>query len=158
MTLQGFVEPAHPLSVRTALQSLRLRALVQDTPRTLWERDTRLLPWQLRRYRRRMRQTANAVLGPWVEQGDLDPHSVVAPVLSEASGAGLLTDMLPAPWGSLGLEALHPLPMVFCLKMEELCAVCGGLGLLMKRKSERLNLAARRTREVELFDIKREGD
>ncbi len=131
MSLRGFVSAKHPLSTRTAFRDLRLRSLVEVPPADLWERDTALLPRSLQRYRRSVREFARTELAPLVAVGDLDPHVVFTPVLAAAARAGLLTDLLPSPIGSLGREAARPLHLVQSLKSEELAAVCGGFSVLI---------------------------
>lgn len=133
--LDGFLAPGHPLSPREAFRQLDpvIRRLVENPPASLWEQDTGLLPGPLQKYRRRAREFAAGVLSAHVEKGDLDPHGLdTGPILEAAGRAGFLSDLLPSPWGaSPWKQMLYPLQWVQSLKMEELCAVCGGLGVLM---------------------------
>lgn len=135
MTLRGFVDAGDALSPRTALAGLggAARALAAYDPATLWEHDTRTLPAPLAAYRRRLRDFARLHLAPHALTADLDPHAGVAQtVLAAAAKAGHLADFLPRPLGSLPLSlAATPAAWIQSVKMEELCAACGGLGLLI---------------------------
>ena len=135
MTLAGHLPPEHPLSPRTALRRLSpaVRPLAPCDPEPLWEADTRLLPRALRRYRRAVREFARRELRPRALELDREPHGPAErEVLLAAARAGLLTDLLPWPLGSVPWSRMrHPLALVQSLKMEELCAACGGLGLLI---------------------------
>jgi butyryl-CoA dehydrogenase len=132
--LSGFLAPTEPLSPRTAFT--RADALVQllavYDPATLWEQDTATLPGALQRHRRRVRAFADAELRPRALQADTNAHAGgdVAAVLAAAGRAGLLSDFLAWPLGSVPWTlAARPITMTNALKMEELCAACGGLGL-----------------------------
>ncbi len=133
MTLSGHLDPAHPLHPRAALSGLPalIRPFATYDPASLWEADTLLLPRSLRRYRRRVREFAARVLAPRALAADREPHGAeVREVLAAAGREGHLTDLLPAPFGSISWGRLrHPIALAQSLKMEELCAACGGLGL-----------------------------
>lgn len=135
MTLPGHLPPHHPLSPRTALAGLSplVRPVAAYRPEPLWELDTRQLPRALRRYRREMRDFARRELAPRALELDREPHGPAErEVLLAAARAGLLDDLLPWPLGSVPwARARHPLALVQSLKMEELCAACGGLGVLI---------------------------
>ncbi|HEY6098019.1 MAG TPA: acyl-CoA dehydrogenase family protein [Anaeromyxobacter sp.] len=135
MTLHGHLDPAHALHPRAAFARLpaAVRALVAYDPAPLWEADTRLLPGPLRRYRRKVREFATRVLAPRALAADRQPHGKEErEVLLAAAREGHLTDLLPWPLGSLPWSrARYPLALAHCIKMEELCAACGGLGLLI---------------------------
>jgi alkylation response protein AidB-like acyl-CoA dehydrogenase len=133
--LQGHPSPSDPLSPRRAFKGLEpaIRLLVDYDPRSLWEQDTRSLPWPLGRYRRQVRDFARRELAPRALTGDLDPHGEeVDRVLRTAAREGLLTDFLPRPLGTGSAPLFaHPIQLIACLKMEELCAACAGLGLVL---------------------------
>jgi len=135
MTLSGHLDPADPLHPRAAFARLPslVRPLVAYEPEPLWEADTRLLPLALRRYRRKVREFAARVLAPRALAADLAPHGPEErEVLLAAAREGYLTDLLPVPFGSISWSRLrHPIALAQSLKMEELCAACGGLGLLV---------------------------
>lgn len=122
----------HP---QVAMRSLpaAIRAVVAYHPDSLWELDTATLPRALRRYRREMRAFAREVLAPPALA--LDRHhdaAAVRPALLEAGRRGLLTDLLPRPWGSSPWSRLvYPVTLVYSLKVEELCASDAGLGLVI---------------------------
>ncbi|RMD92178.1 MAG: acyl-CoA dehydrogenase [Calditrichaeota bacterium] len=65
--------------------------------------------------------------------GDLDPHGEAARhILREAGRAGYLSDLLPFPLGTANPRVmLKSLIWQHSIKLEELCAVCGGAGLLI---------------------------
>lgn len=133
--IDGFVSPEHPLSPRTAFG--RLKPLVQGLTNyealPLWEQDTLTLPPALQTYRRRMRRFAEQHLRPQALDSDRDPYDDGAQrVLVAAARDGLLTDFLPTPIGSIPWRMLpFSLAWQHALKMEELAAECGGLGLLI---------------------------
>ena len=131
-TLEGHLPPSHPLSPATAVAGLpRLgRRLAAYEPATLWDLDTSSLPRPLRAYRRRVRDFAETELRPRALAADGGDPTVTAEVLRRAAGAGLLSDLLPAPLGSGDpRRGRFPIQLLTALKMEELCAACGGLGL-----------------------------
>ena len=135
MSIEGF--PAHDDPLRPFVAYRRLspliRPLTERTPVELWEHDTRTLPRALRRYRRQVRDFAERVIRPVALQGDLDPHGDIGQrILQEAGRAGYLSDLLPFPLGSASPRVmLRSLIWQHSIKMEELCAVCGGAGLLI---------------------------
>ncbi len=135
MTVPGHLPPHHPLSPRSALAGLSplVRPLAAYGPEPLWEMDTRRLPRALRRYRREVRDFARRQLAPRALELDREPHGPAErEVLLAAARAGLLDDLLPWPLGSgPWTRARHPRALVQSLKMEELCAACGGLGVLI---------------------------
>jgi alkylation response protein AidB-like acyl-CoA dehydrogenase len=133
--LEGHLPPTHPLSPRRALRGLAaaIRALVDYRPLSLWEQDTRSLPRPLAAYRRRALAFAARELAPRALRGDLDPHGPeVEAALRIGAREGYLTDALPRPFGSASVPLLaYPIQWVHCLKMEEFCAACAGLGLVL---------------------------
>jgi len=133
MKIDGFLDPTHPLSPRAAFKGLDrgVKLLVDYPPRPRWEADTALLPPALGRWRRQCRDFAEAVLRPHVLAADRNEHGPeTREVLDLAARAGLITDLLPWPLGSVPVaRARFPMHWTASLKMEELCAVCGGLGL-----------------------------
>lgn len=130
-----FVARDHPLHTSVAFRTLRraARPFVNLENESVWETDTRSLPAALGDYRRTIRRFARTVLLPRRDAGDRNDHgSVQHEVLRAAARDGLLSDLLPAPIGSTPLRRmLHSLVWQQSLKMEELCAACGGLGLLI---------------------------
>lgn len=142
--LDGHV-PAHsPLSPRTAFEGLSkvVRPLVRYAPEDPWELDTRTLPRALARHRRALRAFAERHLAPAASTCDAEPHRErgesreASPrahaVLVAAAREGLLSDMLPRPFGAADPRLFaHPLQLVSALKTEELAAVDGGLMLLI---------------------------
>jgi alkylation response protein AidB-like acyl-CoA dehydrogenase len=130
--LDGHLRAADPLVPQTAVRRLPLlgRQLAGYSPRTLWELDTATLPRALAAYRRRTRDFAETVLAPRALDGDRGPGTVTEDVLRAAAWAGLLSDYLPWPLGAGDPRcAVRPVQLLAALKLEELCAACGGLGL-----------------------------
>lgn len=134
-TLAGHVPPSHPLSPRRAFRDLRswVRRGVDLDPTSLWEQDTAALPRALGAYRRRVRRFAETALAPAALRIDADgDHAGADAVVRAAAREGLYSDLLPWPLGSLSPALAHRPPQwVQSVKMEELCAACGGLGLMI---------------------------
>jgi alkylation response protein AidB-like acyl-CoA dehydrogenase len=139
--IDGHLPASHPLSPRSAFQDLSriAKALVHYSPEALWEQDTARLPRPLRALRRRLRAFAEREIAPRALACDQEPHPSVGElrpsaraVLAAAAAEGLLSDLLPWPFGSASPALLrHPLSMPQTLKTEELAAVDGGLMLLV---------------------------
>lgn len=139
--LDGHVAPASPLSPRTAFQGLSRLAkpLVRYLPEDPWELDTRTLPRALAAYRRKLRTFAERHLRPVALSVDVEPHAApgaLSPsaraVLVAAGREGLLSDMLPAPFGAADPRMFAaPLQLAAALKTEELATIDGGLMLLV---------------------------
>lgn len=107
------------------------RALYDLDATTLWERETATLPRSLARRRRAYRDFARRELGPRAAAADLDPAGYdPRPLLAAAARAGLQSEMLPAPFGTMPLGSLLRRSLFHeSLKAEELSTVCAGLGL-----------------------------
>jgi alkylation response protein AidB-like acyl-CoA dehydrogenase len=107
------------------------RALYDLDERSLWERETATLPRHLAQRRRHYRAFARRHLAPLAAAADADPAGYdPRPLLTAAARAGLQSEMLPPPWGTMPLASLASRSLVHeALKAEELTAVCGGLGL-----------------------------
>lgn len=139
--LDGHVAAASDLSPRHAFERLSrmVRPLVRYEPSDPWERDTASLPKALADYRRRVRAFGVRYLQDRSLSADLDPHlppGECSPdnreLLRAAGREGLLSDLLPRPFGSMAARLVrHPLYLQQALKAEELAAVDGGLMLLV---------------------------
>lgn len=107
------------------------RALYDLDQVSLWERETATLPRPLARRRRKYRDFARQYLAPLVEAADVDPAGYdPRPLLTQAARAGLQSEMLPPPWGTMPMGSLRSRSLVHeVLKAEELTTVCAGLGL-----------------------------
>jgi len=128
--LLGHLPAHHPLSIRQATQSAIFLASYQ--PLSMWEQDTLALPRVLRSYRCKLRAFSREHLQPRALAADSLTHdnADLETLLSTAASAGLLSDSLPGPFGSGSFSLFsQPLQFATCLKMEELCTACGGLGL-----------------------------
>ncbi|MCV7221775.1 acyl-CoA dehydrogenase family protein [Mycolicibacterium elephantis] len=108
------------------------RALIDLDDVSLWERETKTLPRRLARRRRAYRDFARRELTPLLERADADPAGYdPRPLLTAAARAGLQSEQLPPPWGTMPLGAFLGDGTLFheVLKAEELSSVCAGLGL-----------------------------
>jgi alkylation response protein AidB-like acyl-CoA dehydrogenase len=108
--------------------------LVTYEPRWIWEQDTLALPGPLAELRRQTRAFAERELRPRSLEGDLRPHEPQrdALVVQRAVDAGVLLNHLPAPYGTGAITlADYPPAWAATVKVEELCAACGGWGLLL---------------------------
>lgn len=115
-----------------------LRALSSYEPLDSWERDNRDLPRPLAGYRRRLRDFARREIAPVAGALDLETTdaaaepAALAALLANAGRAGLLTDLLPRPVGSVPLARYRTsLVLQQALRTEELAAADGGLMLYL---------------------------
>jgi len=89
------------------------RALYDLGEAALWERETATLPRPLARRRRQYRAFAREHLAPLVDRADADPTSHdPRPLLTAAARAGLQSEMLPPPWGTMPLSSLRSRSLV----------------------------------------------
>jgi alkylation response protein AidB-like acyl-CoA dehydrogenase len=107
------------------------RALFDLGEVSMWERETATLPRRLARRRRAYRDFARRELAPLVAGADADPAGYdPRPLLGAAARAGLQSEQLPPPWGTMPVGVVRDGPLFHeVLKAEELTAVCAGLGL-----------------------------
>ncbi len=100
---------------------------------SLWERDTKRLPWPFGRMRRRYRRFAEEVIAPLALKGDADPSSVdVVEVFRRSAKEGFQTELMPWPVGTANPVALaRSFLLGPALKAEEFCAACAGIGLAL---------------------------
>ncbi|MBI2383401.1 MAG: acyl-CoA dehydrogenase family protein [Gammaproteobacteria bacterium] len=137
-SLDGHLPPCHPLSPRAAFEEISAltRPLVRYDADALWRRETARLPWALRRLRRQAREFAERELMPHALAIDAAGHDADAAtldaILRKAGAAGLMTDMLPWPLGSMSWSRVHhPFAWAVSIKTEELARACGGLMLYL---------------------------
>lgn len=141
LPIDGHVAPTDPLSPRAAFERLSWvgRGLVRYEPAEMWELDTAQLPKPLAVERRRLRAFALDELDRRalaVDVAERERHGSTIEearaVLRVAARAGLLSDMVPRPFGSASPALMrYPLHLPAALKTEELMAVDGGLALLI---------------------------
>lgn len=107
------------------------RALYDLGSASLWERETATLPRRLARRRRAYRDFARRELAPLVTGADTDPGGYdPRPLMGAAARAGLQSEQLPPPWGTMPLGVVRDGTLFHeVLKAEELTTVCAGLGL-----------------------------
>lgn len=119
-----------PIAARERLGPLA-RLVTRQTPESLWEQDTSLLPSGLADYRRRMRDFARREIAPRALAADADPASPErAALLHAAAREGVLTEWLPRPFGTGGPSMLRHGPVLAAhLRLEEMSVACAGLAL-----------------------------
>ena len=126
---------ADPLVMKQAVSTLpwigRILADTGDLP--FWERDTRILPFFFRGSRRRYRRFAEERIRPLALDADRDPERFdPGPILSAAGRAGFQSELMVPPIGTMRLRhAVTSMTLAACLKAEEFCAACGGIGLTL---------------------------
>jgi alkylation response protein AidB-like acyl-CoA dehydrogenase len=143
--LDGHLPAEHPLSPRGLFSELpaAIRTLVTPKLATIWEQDTATLPRPLAQARRRYRSFAERELRHRSADIDLAPHPTpgellpsLADLLKTAGREGMLTDLLPRPFGSASFESYrYPLVWAQALRTEELARVCAGQMLFLSAHS-----------------------
>jgi alkylation response protein AidB-like acyl-CoA dehydrogenase len=135
-SLAGHLSADHPLSPRQAFRCFPplTSGIVCYEPAWIWDQDTAVLPPPLAELRRQTREFAERELRSRALDGDLRPHDpqAEAAVLRSAAESGVLFSHLPPPLGT-GPSALADFPLAWAatVKVEELCAACGGWGLVL---------------------------
>jgi alkylation response protein AidB-like acyl-CoA dehydrogenase len=123
------------LSPKYFLEQIKpyLKFLLKYDQDKLWEMDTQLLPKRLQKLRRNYRAFAEKHLKPYALEIDVNKNKeLLEKVKIEAAKAGYFSDLLPSPIGSVDwLTYRYPFHWIAAIKYEELCAACGGLGLLI---------------------------
>ena len=108
------------------------RRLVYAHTGDSWEEETATLPFPLRRLRRRYRAFADRFVRPLALAGDLNPYGLDKDALfREYARQGFAAEILPWPVGTMKLGVLPWWGLHLVLKVEELCAACGGIGLML---------------------------
>ncbi len=134
--LAGHLPAEHPLSPRQAFRCFPplTSGVVCYEPAWIWEQDTAVLPPALAELRRQTREFAERVLRPraWTATCGRTTPKPTPPCCGEAAEAGVLLSHLPPPLGT-GPAALADLPSAWAatVQVEELCAACGGWGLML---------------------------
>src|SRR5690606_25124936 len=137
--LRGFVAADHVLSPQKAFARVPLlRVLARYEPASAWQQETAALPGPLATYRRQVRQFAEQHLRPLALHTDLQMRAgepgaaALETLLQKAGKAGLLSDLLPWPLGSVPLARYrHALAWQQSVRTEELARVDGGLMLFL---------------------------
>lgn len=137
--LRGFVAADHVLSPQKAFARVPLlRVLARYESGSAWQQETAALPGPLATYRRQVRQFAEQHLRPLALHTDLQMRAgepgaaALETLLQKAGKAGLLSDLLPWPLGSVPLARYrHALAWQQSVRTEELARVDGGLMLFL---------------------------
>lgn len=108
------------------------KLLVRKHYGDFWEDETRTLSWTHRRLRRQYKKFADEYIRPRALSADTDPSGLDKEWLfREYAGRGWASEMLPPPVGKLKIACLRNWGLAMVLKVEELCAACGGIGLML---------------------------
>lgn len=139
--LDGQLSPLHKLNPAQFFKSLSFlgQSLTRYKAQDFWEIDTKRLPSSLAKHRRLARHFAQQHLTPNIELFDNLAHQKVGhlhpaaqELLSQAGKAGLMTNMLPAPFGSAAVTDLRfAKAYKSIIQIEELATVCAGQMLLL---------------------------
>lgn len=138
-SLPGFVDAENALAPQVAFRKNPvLRWLASYKSRPAWQRDTDDLPASLCAYRQQIRAFAGQHLRPVALRLDVQMKTATTRpfdlevLLREAGRAGLLSDLLPMPFGSVPLPRYrHALAWQQALRAEELARADGGLMLYL---------------------------
>lgn len=144
-TLNGFLSPDSPLSPKKAFADLSpiTKPIIKYPSESIYQQETARLPFALQKLRKRVRVFAESELKPLALKIDVAEHAELGQtwpetevLLKKAAAAGLLTDLLPRPLGSvMWRQYRHPLVWQQCIKTEEYARICGGLMLLLSSHS-----------------------
>ncbi len=123
--------PTHPEKAKEHMPFLG-RLMVRKRYGDFWEEETRTLPWTMRSLRRRYRAFADQFIRPRALEVDKDVSALDKEALfREYASRGWATELLPRPVGRMKLACIRNYGMHTALKMEELCAACGGIALML---------------------------
>ena len=130
LTLEERIEQLH---IGNAKKNMDLigRLLVDSRELTMWERDTRALPRNARKWRRKARSFAREHIRPLALEADLHPYDFdKEPIIKAATKKGLRSLMLPLPVGRTSIPGfLGSTTLNIAVIGEELATECGGLCL-----------------------------
>jgi alkylation response protein AidB-like acyl-CoA dehydrogenase len=117
----------------TGRMNLIGRMLVDNREMSLWEHDTRTLPWPARRWRRRALAFSREHIRPLAPEADLHPHDYdPKPLLSAAARKGFQTLLFVNPIGRASIPVfLRGAALQIAVVGEEFATECGGLALLL---------------------------
>jgi alkylation response protein AidB-like acyl-CoA dehydrogenase len=123
------------LAMPGAAMNLNLigRLFVDSKEKSLWERDTSVLPLGAARWRRRAAAFADTHIKPRSSSADAGPEGFdPGPLILRASREGFQTLMLPMPLGSADPTVFVRSTVIqLAVVAEEFAARCGGLALLL---------------------------
>ncbi len=137
--LEGHLPADSFLSTRLLFKKLPAltKPLIKYKIESLWEHDTKSLPPALRKARRRLRNFSEREIKPralkmdtlHMQAGEIHPE--IQKLLSVAANEGILTDLLPKPFGTNAVAAFaYPIAWFHAIRAEELARGCGGLAML----------------------------
>jgi alkylation response protein AidB-like acyl-CoA dehydrogenase len=109
------------------------RLLVDNREMSIWEHDTKTLPWGTRRWRRKALKFAREYIRPLAPEADLHPHDYdPTPLLKAAGRKGFQTLLFTPPVGSASTASyLRGAALQIAVVGEEFATECGGLALLL---------------------------
>ncbi len=124
------------LKVKNAAKNLDFfgRLLIDNREMTIWEHDTKLLPFGARVWRKRARAFAREHIRPCAAAADISPHEYdTRPMILKAAKHGFQTTLLAMPLGTAfpGSYFLKSASLQPAVIAEEFAAECGGLALLL---------------------------
>jgi alkylation response protein AidB-like acyl-CoA dehydrogenase len=131
-SLQERIELLKPKNAEVTMNLIG-RLLVDNREMSMWEHDTKTLPWGARRWRRKARNFARQHIRPLAPEADLHPHDYdPKPLLSKAALKGFQTLLAIFPVGRASSPSyLRGAALQIAVVGEELATECGGLGLLL---------------------------
>jgi alkylation response protein AidB-like acyl-CoA dehydrogenase len=131
-SLQERIEQLKPKNA-AATMNLIGRLLADNREMSMWEHDTKTLPWGARRWRRKANKFAREHIRPLAPEADLHPHDFdPKPLLKKAARQGFQTLLYIPPIGSASTPTfLRETTLQIAVVGEELATECGGLGLLL---------------------------
>ncbi|HUT52606.1 MAG TPA: acyl-CoA dehydrogenase family protein [bacterium] len=108
------------------------RLMVRKRYGDFWEEETRTLPWPFGGLRRKYKAFADEYIRPRALGVDQDVSALDKEWLfTEYARRGWASELLPWPIGGMKVAALRSYGLHAALKMEELCAACGGIALML---------------------------
>lgn len=138
--LEGHLPADNLLSTRLLFEKLPAltKPLIKYKIESLWEYDTKSLPLPLRKARRRLRNFSDREIKPralkidslHLQTGEIHPE--IQELIITAAEEGILTDLLPKPFGSNAVATFaYPIAWYHAIRGEELARGGGGLAMVL---------------------------
>ncbi|MBN1471856.1 MAG: acyl-CoA/acyl-ACP dehydrogenase [Syntrophaceae bacterium] len=132
---ESLEERIEQLKLNNATQKMNFfgRLLVDNREMSLWDHDTKTLPWGARRWRRKALKFSREYIRPLATTADLLPHDYNPKrLLAEAAKQGFQTLLLTPPLGTAStITYLRNASLLVAVVGEEFATECGGLALLL---------------------------